>query len=293
MSSLIRNCPKCGCEITYTNKYNMLNAEKKISKCKSCGIKEVITDDVKKKMSDRVKGGNNPMYGKIGELNPFFGKKHTDESKKKMIENKDYSVYKTDEFKRKMSERNKGKNNPMYKKSVYDIWLKTHGKDIADSKMLKYKNTQSINNRGDKNNMYGKPAPLNSGNGICGWYKDWFFRSLLELSYMINVIERYNLNWESGECEKFKINYTIDGTNKNYFPDFVLNDKYIIECKPKPLWYTKINMVKFEFAKIFCEKNNYIFKIRDVKRIEKNELLDLINLDLVKLTNKWKYKIFK
>lgn len=29
-------------------------------------------------------GINNPMYGKFGQLNPFFGKKHTDETKKKL-----------------------------------------------------------------------------------------------------------------------------------------------------------------------------------------------------------------
>jgi hypothetical protein len=29
-------------------------------------------------------GENNPMFGKIGELNPFFNKKHTLESKLKM-----------------------------------------------------------------------------------------------------------------------------------------------------------------------------------------------------------------
>jgi len=33
-----------------------------------------------------------------------------------------------------------GKNNPMYGKSVYDIWLKKYGKDIADEKWKnKYK----------------------------------------------------------------------------------------------------------------------------------------------------------
>jgi len=292
MSNFTRKCPKCDVILTYTSKYTFMNAEKKGSKCKSCGIKESITDERLKKMSERVKGSNNPMYGKFGELNPFFGLKHSKESKKKMIENRDVSIYKTKEFKEKMSKINSGVGNPMYGKSVYDIWLNKYGKEIADNKMLNYKHIQSINNRGKKNNMYGKPAPLNSGNGICGWYKGWFFRSLLELSYMINVIERYNINWISGECEKFKIEYTIDNINKNYFPDFVLNDRYIIECKPKQLWNTKTNIIKFEFAKIFCEKNNYIFKIRDVKRIKKDELLNLINLGLVKLTNKWRHKIF-
>lgn len=29
-------------------------------------------------------GSDNPMFGRVGELNPFFGKKHTDEAKAKI-----------------------------------------------------------------------------------------------------------------------------------------------------------------------------------------------------------------
>jgi hypothetical protein len=291
MTSFKRKCPKCECEITYTNKYNMLNAEKKLSKCKSCGLKEIMTDDVKKRMSERVKGDKNPMFGKFGELNPFFGKKHSEESKIKMHENRDYSVYKTEEFRQKISKLSKGNNNPMYGKYFYDVWVEKFGKKIADEKMIEYKKKQSLLNRGEKNNMYGKPSPKNSGNGICGWYKGWFFRSLLELSYMIFVIERFNLSWESGEIEKYKIPYNFDGINKNYFPDFVINEKYVIECKPKKLWKIKINEVKFKFAKDFCDKNNLIFKIKDVTKLKKPELFNLISNGDVVLTNKWKDKL--
>ena len=275
MTSFKRNCPKCNCEITYTNKYSMLNANKKNSKCKSCVMK----------------GENNPMFGKFGELNPFFGKRHTEESKKKMVKDRDYTIYKTEEFRQKISELTKGKNNPMYGKSVYDVWVESYGKGIADEKMLEFKKKQSLNSSGEKNSMYGKPSPINSGNGICGWYKGWFFRSLLELSYMIYVIERFNLEWETGESEKYKISYTIDGKSKNYFPDFVINKKYIVECKPKKLTLTSINQTKFEFAKKYCDDNGFIFKIRDIPKIKKEQLIILINNGLVVLTNKWKHKI--
>jgi hypothetical protein len=66
----------------------MNNAIKKNSKCKSCGLKEIMTDDYRKKISERVKGENNPMFGKFGELNPFFGKKHTKETKDKISNTK-------------------------------------------------------------------------------------------------------------------------------------------------------------------------------------------------------------
>jgi hypothetical protein len=291
MTSFKRKCSKCECEITYKNKYNMLNAEKKQSKCKSCGLKEVMTEDVKKRMSERFKGEKNPMYGKFGELNPFFGKKHSDETKKKMVVGRDYSVYKTDEFRQKISKLVKGKGNPMYGKSVYEVWVKKYGKNIAETKMSKFKKLQSKLNSGENNSMYGKPSPKNSGNGICGWYKGWFFRSLLELSYVVSVIERFNLDWENGESEKYKISYEIDGTKRNYFPDFVIGGKYMVECKPKKLWEIKINKIKFKFAKEFCNKNGLIFKITDISKIKKPYLLELISIGDVVLTNKWKDKI--
>jgi hypothetical protein len=269
----------------------LINANKKNSKCKSCGLKEIMTDDYKRKISERVKGDKNPMFGKFGNQNPFFGKKHSVESKKKMVEGRDYSVYKTDEFKQKISKINKGENNPMFGKSVYDVWVEKYGLEVANKKLIDYKEKQSLLSRGEKNPMFGKPAPKNSGNGICGWYKGWFFRSLLELSYMIFVIERFNLSWESGESEKYKIKYEADGVNKNYFPDFVINEKYVIECKPKKLWKIKINEVKFKFAKDFCDKNNLIFKIKDITKLKKAELLNLISNGDVVLTNKWKDKI--
>jgi hypothetical protein len=291
MTTFIRKCPLCDCEISYTNKYNMLKAEKKHSKCKSCGIKNTITDDVRKKMSERVKGSKNPMYGKHGERNPFFGKHHTEETKEKILKNRNWSIYKTEEFRKKMSESVSGKNNPMFGKSVYDVWFEKYGKQIADEKLIEYKKKQSLINSGEKNSMYGKPAPINSGNGICGWYKGWFFRSLLELSYMIYVIERFNLIWENGESEKYKISYTQDGISKNYFPDFVINGTYIVECKPKKLWTNSKNSLKFESAEKYCEKNNYFFKVRDIPKLKKSELLSLINSGLVELTNKWKNKV--
>ena len=286
-----RNCPVCGKEIIYKNKNNHKIAEKNKSLCKSCGIKSIMTEEYRKKISDRFKGDKNPMYGKTGNLNPFFGRSHSEETKRKIIKNRDYSVYKTDEFRNKISEINKGIKNPMYGKTVYDVWLCNHGKEVADKKLQDYKKKQSINNSGEKNSMYGKPAPKNSGNGVCGWYRGWFFRSILELSYMIFVIEKFNLKWESAEKDEFKVEYTIDGGKRNYFADFVIEGKYVVECKPKKLWTTKVNVVKFESAKKSYSNRNLIFKVRDIKKIKKDELIKLIDDGLVVLTNKWKNKI--
>ena len=97
--------------------------------------------------SCKTKGNNNPLFGKSfydiwikkygkevadqkiqlkkemnkGKNNPFFGKSHTEDQKKIWSTNK----------KGKYS----GENNPMYKKSVYNIWVEKYGKEVADSKI--------------------------------------------------------------------------------------------------------------------------------------------------------------
>jgi hypothetical protein len=49
-------------------------------------------------MSDANKGENHPNFGKTGDQNPMFGKKHSDETRQKM------------------SDANKGENNPNFGK---------------------------------------------------------------------------------------------------------------------------------------------------------------------------------
>lgn len=44
----------------------------------------IVSKDTRIKISMRMNGINNPMYGKCGKLNPFFGKHHTEETKNKL-----------------------------------------------------------------------------------------------------------------------------------------------------------------------------------------------------------------
>lgn len=45
-----------------------------------------ISEETRKKLSNAMIGKNNPMHGKTGDENPFYGKKHSQESKIKMSE---------------------------------------------------------------------------------------------------------------------------------------------------------------------------------------------------------------
>lgn len=120
MNKQYRNCPECGEEIPYSTKRTKIRAEKRNTNCKSCAQKEK----------------NNPMYGKFGENNPNFGSKRSEESKKIMGDvNK--GKKRSDETKQKMRKNHAnvvGKNNPMYEKSAYDIWIKKYGKEETDKK---------------------------------------------------------------------------------------------------------------------------------------------------------------
>jgi hypothetical protein len=257
---IYRYCPLCKNKIFHINKKERERAEGR--NCYKCG-----------------------RYDMSGENNPFFGKHHTEEMKehyKKIHKGKRYSP--DTEFK-KGCEGNKTSN--------YETWIKKYGKEIADKKNRKFKNKISEIFSGNGNPMYGRPSPKGSGNGWSGWYNGWYFRSLIELSYMIFVIERFNLKWESGESLKNKIEYFHDGKSKNYFPDFIINGKYVIECKPKKLWETDLNNTKFQSAKKICESNGLIFKVRDCPKIQESELISMYKSGKVKLIEKYEIEIKK
>lgn len=98
-----------------------------------------VSDETKKKQS-KVKSG---------EKHPMFGKKHSDVTKKKMSNAHKGKVF-SEEHKKRLSDNHadfsgenhpmygkpkqglKGKNNPMFGRCAYDIWLKKYGLKEAE-----------------------------------------------------------------------------------------------------------------------------------------------------------------
>jgi very-short-patch-repair endonuclease len=74
-----KNCPKCNRIISYVNKYVLQKGIESKSICKWCRTHT-------KKTKERMSGSNNGMYGihRYDKLNPFYGKQHTNEAKRKM-----------------------------------------------------------------------------------------------------------------------------------------------------------------------------------------------------------------
>jgi len=268
---LSRKCPNCDKTIICSNKSNLRKAIN--LNCFEC--------------ANKIKS---EKY--IGEKNPFFGKRHDEKFKKKLsLERKGKHFSKKTEFKKGD---NSGNKNIMCKKNFLQIWTEKYGKEEAKKRLNDFVEKQKLNSSGSKNNMYGKPSPQGSGNGWSGWYKGWFFRSINELSYMINVIERFNIKWENGESKRYKIEY-LDWENKkrNYFPDFILENKYMVECKPKKLWNTPSVLAKRKYAEIFCNKNGLKYKIVNCKKLNIEEIKCLYNNGKIKFTKKYEKKFKK
>jgi len=104
----------------------------------------------------RSSGERNGMYGKthseetkrafsekyLGKNNPFYGKKHTIKTKVVQSQRK-IGMY-------------DGENNPMYNKSVLNIWIEKYGYDKAMSMWDDKKRCQSLIMSGEKNPMFNK-----------------------------------------------------------------------------------------------------------------------------------------
>lgn len=260
-----RNCPECGQKIFYSSKYYCTSATKNNRKCKQCHYNSLSIT----------------MYGKN---NPFYGKKHTIKTKQKLSKI-DKSYTQTESFRKKISSVTSGEKNPMFGKSVYKTWVNKFGKNEANKRLLKFRSKLSKRNSGKGNPMYGKPSPQGSGNGWKGHYKGWFFRSLLELSYMVNVIEANNWSWISAESCEFMVPY-IDpiGNQRNYFADFIINNKTMVECKSKRLIETPLIKCKIKAAKNFCKKHKLAYQILEPEKISKETIRSLVsNGDIVLL----------
>lgn len=256
---LIRSCPTCECVISYKSELGYNNANKNISKCRKCSSS----------------GVNNGMYGKFGDKNPMFGKTHSIETLEKQSKIKLGKKHNSNTID-KLKILSTGKNNKMCGRTYHEVWVSKYGKEIADQKLTIVKQKLSISNSGEGNPMFGKQSPNGSGNGWSGWYNGWYFRSLRELTYVIKIIDRFGLIWESGESNRYKIPY-IDykGTQRNYFPDFIINGKYVIESKPKKLWGSDSVVRKKEAAIRFCDNLGLKYKLVDIGVMSTDEIKKL------------------
>lgn len=281
----IRRCPTCDREMYHASKKSRDRAVREKRACYTCAsIERCSRPEIKHKMSEIGKS-------LLGEKNPFFGKKHSAETKQKIIENTDRTVYKTNSFRQKMSDLTKGHNNPMAGRSAFDAMVAKYGKDEAEQKWLKIRSDKSKKMTGEGNHMYGKPAPRGSGCGWSGWYKSYYFRSLKELAYILKL-ESENIQFVSAEKKCYSIAYIDDlGKSRTYRADFFVGGLKLVEIKPVALQKTLINQKKQQVAIEFCSKMGWTYEMVDIEPVPLAKLEELYNEDKLKLTSKWKTRL--
>ena len=137
---------------------------------------------------------------------------------------------------------------------------------------------------GKDNHQFGKPAHKLSGSGVKGYYRDVYFRSLLEASF-IHFLFQNNLKFENGELKKYAMTYILDDKERTYYSDFVVHD-ILYEVKPKSLVNTRQNIAKANAAKTWCMKNNKQYKIiteNEICRLNESEINEMIKKGDIKL----------
>lgn len=191
--------------------------------------------------------------------------------------------------------KNKGESNGRYGKSLQYIWSEKYSNDEVNKRIASWKDKVSKNNIGENNSMYGKPAPKGSGSGWFGEYKGVFFRSSLELIFLI---EKFKCGYSIKNAEgiKYTLKYIYNGKNKTYRPDFLI-DNEIFEVKPisllkDDLVKTKILLGKNEYPKIGYKFTIYTSNVTYYTGI-KNYILPMLLDDELKLYNRTIEKIGK
>lgn len=173
--------------------------------------------------------------------------------------NSSYGAVFTEERLRHMSESQKGKTPVGYVRT----------KEIREkiSKTLKegYRTGRIKQDASKKSKAWadGKYKNAKMGRGIQGFFyskkmnKDMYFRSLLELKFMIGVENSEKVITYDFEPMQIKLPH-----NAHYTPDAIINEKYIVELKPYDhLKYTDRRRFYLELAcaNDYCNKNKMIY----------------------------------
>ena len=250
-----RNCPLCRKVLTYKTERGRDRQEKYNRPCRTCN--------------------------QTGPGNSFYGKRHSQEHKQAQ------SLRQTDKKNPKISAAHQGTNNPMHGRHFYDVWVEKYGKEVADQKMNDFRAGCSARYSGVGNPNYGKPLAQGSGNGWKGWYKGWYFRSLRELAYALQL-DKQGRKWVSAEGTGLRIKYTTEtGNQRTYVADFLVEDICLVEVKPQHLHDYPFVMAKRDAALEFCSQKGLVYQLLDPGKIDKEELKKLHDTGVVRFMDRY------
>ena len=268
-----RNCPICDKEIGYTCEKNYNYAEKTKKLCNSCTVKR----------SNKEIGTFKRNCPQCNEEILYKNEKGCNRAnnngilcRKCIITNHNNNP----EIRKKIADTlSNGHPNPHKGKTLYQVWEEKYGENVAIQKQQELHEKYNQMRSGENNPMYGKQRPKGAGNGWSGHYKGYYFRSILELSYLKYLLDN-DIKFENAEKKEYKIEYKINNNKKTYRPDFYLvKTKELIEIKPKKLVNIQENQYKFEAATIKWGSN---FKILTEENINFLTWIELYQIYLDK-----------
>ncbi len=147
------------------------------------------------------------------------------------------------------------------RRSAYDCWVTTMGKEAADKRYVEYCASHKRGApRGEANNLFGKPSPQGAGNGWKGWYRGHYFRSLREACCMLSL-DQAGIEWQTGET--LSIPYVFLGVQRTYRPDYVVGTQ-LLEVKPAKLHGTPKVSAKRMGAEVYCTTKGLTYELVDV-----------------------------
>lgn len=271
-------CSVCGTETTYRGLG--------VGYLKTCSVEcRNLSKEYREKQSKAKKGKKQTKETIEKRIKNTNQTKKESNRKQTMI--KIYGVdnpTKLDSIKKVLSEKNKGK-----KQVRTDEWQTK----IIDSKRvngtLKHSDNTKIKISDGLNNYYSENldrekyiTQSNNVNHLSGWYNGLYFRSSLELSFLVQNKDKI---FTSCENNNYKIIYNDNGKQRVYYPDFT-DGKIIYEIKPTGLLDTHINNLKIqEGIKIHGDNYKVITEVES-PYIRKTLIRELIHNGEVKLTKR-------
>jgi hypothetical protein len=118
--------------------------------------------------------------------------------------------------------------------------------------------------------------------GFVGKYNGYLFRSLMELSYILDNEANHKI-----VCAErlASIKYSHLGRRRNYYPDFLVDDKMLIEIKPKSYFNDPGVLAKKAAAERFCDEKGWTYKMLEWP-VNWSRIIELVKSGVVVVLNR-------
>lgn len=271
-------CAVCGKETTYRNVGN--------GYLKTCSVEcRNISDEYRDKQS-KAKKGNKQSKETIDKRIKNTNQTNKEKTRKQTMLDK-YGVdnpSKLDSIRKILSKKNKGKilvRTDDWQNNI--IESKRKNGTLKHSDKTKKKISDKLNKFYSLNLDREKYIiHSNNVNHLSGWYNGLYFRSSLELSFLVKNQGKF---FSSCENDEHKIVYDDNGKQRVYYPDFT-DGKIVYEIKPTGLLDTHINKLKIqEGIKVYGDNYKVITEVES-PYITKALIRNLIDSGKVKLTDR-------